>query len=384
MDSSKWSRAEPAGKRAHLKALDALRGVCAFLVVLGHSRNLFHLAENSPKGGVGWEEIALVPTAFAKESVGVFFVLSGFLVGGQILILFQSNRFSWVEFLTKRLARLWVVLIPGLTLTAVADPVAKWLNASAYGIFVNGRGSGVVTGICNVLFLNPQLCSNFGSNDSLWSVSNEFWFYILFSAGMMVIFGVRRGLKVQVCVGVALLVGVIAVYGFYPLLLMLSWLYGVGVSGLVRARPGLLCGRYSVPASLALLAAVFVLSSAAGLNEVVQFGVVGVFASVVIVSIVNRPPAGEGHWFVRWLAWVGSWSYSMYVFHLPIITVVVCYVSLRLHEVSLWIDVLVIYTAAGAAALLTYLLSTITERYTGIARSILSRFFQFARLSRPD
>src|SRR5262249_15962587 len=122
----------------------------------------------------------------------VFFVLSGYLVGGPALLRGLSGRLSAADYFCARAARLYVVLIPALTISFCAYVSAKqslgWevYVASHQGPYGNDRvflaPVGVRAAICNGLFLQTIVCSEFAGNAALWSLSNEFWYYVLFFA----------------------------------------------------------------------------------------------------------------------------------------------------------------------------------------------------------
>ena len=48
------------------------------------------------------------------QAVIIFFALSGYLVGGSVINAIRRSEWSWVRYLTQRLVRLWLVLLPAL------------------------------------------------------------------------------------------------------------------------------------------------------------------------------------------------------------------------------------------------------------------------------
>jgi peptidoglycan/LPS O-acetylase OafA/YrhL len=102
--------------------MDLARGLAVIIVMLGHSRDPFfssfkgHTAAAAPisRMGASHPQITL-----GNEAVMIFFVLSGYLVGGSVLR--TRLRWSWKKYLTMRLTMLWVVLIPALVLTIAID-----------------------------------------------------------------------------------------------------------------------------------------------------------------------------------------------------------------------------------------------------------------------
>jgi peptidoglycan/LPS O-acetylase OafA/YrhL len=101
-------------------ALDAVRGTSALAVCAGHLRNAV-LADYRGVSHPGLFDSAFCAvTGMGHQAVAVFFVLSGYFVGGSTLRR-QRRQFEWVPYFVARIARLWIVLLPCLLLTAVAD-----------------------------------------------------------------------------------------------------------------------------------------------------------------------------------------------------------------------------------------------------------------------
>jgi peptidoglycan/LPS O-acetylase OafA/YrhL len=175
-------------KKSRFIELDILRAIAANLVVIGHLRALLFVDFRSAET----EDFELVHKGFyfisslGHEAVIVFFVLSGFLVGGSII---NTQNFGWRHYLLSRIVRLSIPLIPALLLTVAVDAYiykslpdliqGKYYNAFSSGPSTNYSNS-VSTFFGNVFFLQTILVPPFGSNSPLWSLAYEFWYYILF------------------------------------------------------------------------------------------------------------------------------------------------------------------------------------------------------------
>lgn len=172
--------------------LDFVRGIAAIAVLLSHLRRLFlvdfsEIAQNSNR----LVKLVYFASGFGHFAVMAFFVLSGFLVGGSVLRGRLDNEFNWGLYAINRLTRLWIVLIPALLLGAIWDHAGIRIFGTA-GIYGSLPGdsnrslvavpprlaSGVMLG--NALFLQGISTVTFGSNGPLWSLSYEFWYYVLF------------------------------------------------------------------------------------------------------------------------------------------------------------------------------------------------------------
>ena len=164
--------------------LDRLRMLLAILVVVCHIQYFEELFEKEPIPN-SWMNL---PLLLGHQSVIVFFVLSGYFVGGQAYLRYSKEKFQVFHFVVERLTRLWVVLIPALFLTFTLNQVTCLsFRSSSYctGNIDQGALSISPTDVSslkvllgNVFFLQGIRSPVFGSNLPLWSIAFEFWFYM--------------------------------------------------------------------------------------------------------------------------------------------------------------------------------------------------------------
>jgi len=176
--------------------LDLARGLAAVEVLAFHSYQLMFM-EQLP--GPNYDPaIRLAYSVFwilsghGGDAVLVFFVLSGYLVGGPALVRCFQGKLSAVDYFSARLARLYIVVIPALTISFCAYVSAKQLPgwerfiASHQDLYDSAKvffaPIGPFAAVCNGVFLQTIVCSEFAGNVALWSLSNEFWYYVLFFA----------------------------------------------------------------------------------------------------------------------------------------------------------------------------------------------------------
>jgi peptidoglycan/LPS O-acetylase OafA/YrhL len=171
--------------------LDLIRGLAAVAVLVYHVRYRFFLDYADVPSHDPFTVAGYLVTSFGHDAVMVFFVLSGFLIGSTVVRSFRTDRWTWTEYLTSRIVRLQVVLLPGLLLTLFWDRLGlHWFGARDIytGVMrgytqdffeVSSRLSGGAF-LCNAAFLQDLRCVPYGSNAALWSLSFEFWYYIVF------------------------------------------------------------------------------------------------------------------------------------------------------------------------------------------------------------
>lgn len=186
--------------------LDALRGASAQAVLLGHLYQLFFYGSHEasePSRASTWLHGAIIfLSQNSHNAVMVFFVLSGYLVGGKAILDIISRKFKWSIYFADRLTRLWVVLIPCLFLTYVIDKfsisigngiwiISEWRSMYPFD-WLQGDPWSPIRFASNALFLDRALAPHYGTNLSLWSLTNEFWYYAALPAILLLMRGYRN------------------------------------------------------------------------------------------------------------------------------------------------------------------------------------------------
>lgn len=288
--------------------LEGLRGVAVALVVLFHARLL-----GASGGFIG---------------VDAFYVLSGYLISGSLLgELAATGRLDLVAFCARRARR----ILPAATVGVVAILVAAALVVAPLdlpSVALDGTASALFVG--NLAF--AVRASDYFATQTpspflhYWSLGVEEQFYLLWPLVLLLAFrarSVRRAIMAIAIGSFALGVIVTAVapaWAFY-LLPTRAWQLAVGA----------LVGIYG-PALRARRPAVVDLAGWAGLALLVvgaltldSNGYPGVAALVptagvaaVIATDARRGPARV--LAVAPLRWLGRISYSLYLYHWPIIT----------------------------------------------------------------
>jgi peptidoglycan/LPS O-acetylase OafA/YrhL len=177
-------------KRASVH-LDLIRGVSALAVLLSHVRGLFFVDFPFLANKSLAHRFLYAGTGFGHQAVMIFFVLSGYFIGTSVIDSVTGQRWSWRVYLVNRLTRLQLVLFPALVLGAIWDQIGMRIPQAAYFYYgslykyyapsVPLRSTGPVF-FANLFFLQSIASPVFGSNGPLWSLSYEFWYYILFPA----------------------------------------------------------------------------------------------------------------------------------------------------------------------------------------------------------
>jgi peptidoglycan/LPS O-acetylase OafA/YrhL len=367
-------------------SLDLIRALAACAVMVGHLRALFFV-DFRQLPNKSWPLQALYfLTGFGHQAVIVFFVLSGFLISSTVIRSYVLGKWSWRDYAVNRATRLYVVLIPGLLFGFFWDRLGSWLFATK-GIYaqpLSDLGPAVPLQnltpgnfLGNLSFLQTILCDTFGSNAPLWSLANEFWYYVLFPIALAACLAwVRRSLRVAIPLAcLAIFIG--AFVGRGILIGFLIWLGGCGLVLLyskvqVRSRfaaLGLLC--FTSVLSGVMFAVARVLQRDPLLSDL-EVGFVFTLFLFAVLQIAVRRNASPYSTLVHRFA---GFSYSLYVLHFPFLL----FLRTWLVPVERWQPTpahLLSAASIGAGSLLfAWLVSLVTEAKTDVARAQLNRLF---------
>jgi peptidoglycan/LPS O-acetylase OafA/YrhL len=307
--------------------LDILRGGAAQAVLLGHAYQLFFFGNHAgPESKITMTVHSLIIylSKWSHDAVIVFFVLSGYLVGGRAIEALRAKVFEWPKYLIARLSRLWTVLIPCLILTFILDRISVSLGAGEYvisnwsslflpGWIANGDAWSISRFLGNAFFVVNFLVPQYGTNISLWSLANEFWYYALLPALALLPFGSakQRGLALAViAIFVLILTRVSPIVTLYFLFGFCIWLLGAGAY-FIRPSPTASAAALLIGAS-ALVCADLV---APDIGTYLRDFLTGLITACVIVLSVNLPTLG----LRRPAKFIAGFSYSLYVMHLPVL-----------------------------------------------------------------
>jgi peptidoglycan/LPS O-acetylase OafA/YrhL len=297
-------------KLTYLPQLDGLRAVAVMLVIIFHSR-----PEWLPGGFIG---------------VDVFFFLSGFLITQIVVKSLESSRFSYLDFIAGRIRRLfpaYVAMVCGCLLVA---PL----------ILLPGEFERLAeTALASLLFLsNVFFYQNLGYFDAAaeqqlllhtWSLAVEWQFYLVFPLVLWVGFRLNgRALPVLILLGVASLILNLALtpenarFTFFMLPARAWELIAGGLLGLAYMN-GKLIGVereiFSV-AGLALLAVALVYFDS-NTPFPGSAAIVPILATGLIVFNTVRGESGllTKVLSYRVLVLIGQMSYSLYLWHWPVL-----------------------------------------------------------------
>lgn len=329
--------------------MDAIRGMAAIAVMLGHSRELFFesfnghtaaTATTAVSGMAAPHHTANEQITIGNEAVMIFFVLSGYLVGGSVLRAFQRNNWSWKEYLVRRLTRLWMVLLPALVLTVVLDHAGLKLFPEATSIYHGPPGQaevrpnlihtltpGIIAG--NAVFLQDIVVPTPGTNIALWSLSNEFWYYMIFP--LLVIVFWRASTQKARLLSAFLAIALLYFIGAGEAILFPTWLFGAAIA----VTPPKLSERASwwvMAGLMVLLLPVMFVVRRLPIDLHLAQTCIALYFGTLLYAVVNRSRPARHGIYQHVASVLSDLSYPLYLVHLPILVLLCAAINRPWHQ----------------------------------------------------
>jgi peptidoglycan/LPS O-acetylase OafA/YrhL len=312
--------------------LDLLRGLAALEVFVGHCRTLFFVSVGEVTHLNLFTKGLYLLTSFGHQSVIIFFVLSGFLVSSSIFKAYRENRWSWRIYLVNRLSRLEVVLLPALILCFLLDTLGIYLFGEGGVYSGNGFGSNLIAFsvndrlsfrifLGNILFLQNISVPTFGSNSPLWSLTHEFWYYILFPLFFELIstqftFNLKNCLRVGF--GFLVMLGL----GLSRSLAFLIWLMGslINLLPLLPILSSRQVWRGAIVIFSSFLFGCIILTRFLARFELVSDFLIGIASSLLVYILLHdQISTDESTIYARFSRSLAGFSYTLYLVHLPLL-----------------------------------------------------------------
>jgi peptidoglycan/LPS O-acetylase OafA/YrhL len=303
--------------RLRFRALDGWRGVCAVLVAL------FHLPVKSTITGLPFFTNAWLFVDF-------FFVLSGFVIahayGGRV-----ADASDAAVFAVKRIGRLWPLHVAVLA-CMVAMEFARFTLLGWYGAVNRAPFTGgssiplIVQNLFLVQAVRPEPMMSW--NAPSWSISVEFWAYVLFA--IVALASARRAaaLKAIIAIGAGVVVwrcsndgmDVVAWLGFF------RCFFGFFTGQLLYqlfARPRSLAWQRRWSAGGATILELFGIACVVAFVSLVHRSDASIAAPLLFAAVIYvfAPERGAVSRLMRTRVFdrLGRFSYSIYMVHMLVI-----------------------------------------------------------------
>ena len=288
--------------------IDTLRGVSVISVVIYHFNNLIF-----PNGYVG---------------VDLFFVISGFVITKSILGKIEKKKFSFIDFYIKRARRILPAFLLVLLITLIASSFVL-LTAD-----LKRYTESLITSLSFVSNFYFWLTGGyFSTNDQLkpllhlWSLSVEEQFYLIFP--LLVFFSFKFFKKLKFFIFIVLITSIVsfslnflflkntdAVFFLFPARI---WEFGIGI--LFALLPSLKIKNVILEAIYLSIAIFLIMFNFFYIIEFLPDATLMCLGlGLILFKPVNERNILSNIFQLKPLIFIGLISYSLYLWHWPIIS----------------------------------------------------------------
>ena len=305
--------------KTRISELDGLRGIAILLVLVFHftprTGPLFFLAHAFQFGWTG---------------VDLFFVLSGYLITG-ILVDSVGHHAYYRNFIVRRCLRIFPLYYVSLVICCI---LTYFPNAPRWGEFLRAGGWWYATYLGNVRVFMDAAWPGLAILTPLWSLQVEEQFYLSFPLLVWVLKRktLAKVLAISVVAALALRIALTLAmpgnaFGVYTL--MPCRLDPLAMGGLIaiaqREWPHRLQSRWigwmTLLSAVAFAAVVLHYSNSdpwpAGMRTIGYTALDLTFAGILVMLMAWRQPFLLRLCRLRFLCWLGTVSYGLYLLHVP-------------------------------------------------------------------
>ena len=380
--------------RSLISFLDFSRWAAAAIVLISHLRNPLFISY----GSINPEDLNIVIqgwyfiTGWAGEAVIIFFVLSGLLVGASGFEKINSGTFSTSNYLIDRFSRLYVAFFPALIVSFFLDylgstffsDVGFWdhshpmINEKIDSAPFEAKLT-IVNFAANFFMLQHFFFDTLGSNSPLWTISAEFWFYIVFSGFALLRIGQSRTVTISL-----FFVFLIFIYFFNIDFIRLFgyWLIGVFAGTMKPAINIKPIYAFLVVLSSLIFSRFFISSSSSMIDLTATNYFVAMSYGLLILSVRNKDILFFRK-FAKINKFLASFSFSLYLLHFPLML----FLLSALNQFQFFSEIAVGFSPTSQKGIILYVLlifiiclisyffSLFTEKKTFIVRNWMKSFF---------
>lgn len=317
--------------------LDFARGSAALIVLFAHIQqvliNPYWYPHQSIDAPVHW----VLYRHIGSFGVMVFFALSGFLIFLSIFNNLEKSEwgtFDARKFLISRLVRLYPPLLFSLVVCIASIAIVSAFGLTSKEAFTTGNELYLARNhiafnaseyLGSIFFLN-NMVTGFSSpvvNGPLWSLAQEFWFYMVAATFTLAWFS--RWALIPVFFVASFLVIYANSFWYYGFLVwsfgaLSGWLFLVGGKKVMVLLNMVLV-------TISLLVWLYALSSSVGdyyfnNRQKFAFGVFVAMSLPLILRLVSRKSRCLGGFISTFVRNASKYAYTLYLIHFPILIVV--------------------------------------------------------------
>lgn len=344
--------------KVHYYWLDALRFIAAFMVILSHGRNTFFPAY-ADLPATQHNVFTMAFTMFCRmghEAVIVFFVLSGFLVGGRGFEKIIGGTMNVGSYAIDRFARITPPLLAAIMFYFVTSCA------------IPGTPFSWVTAIGNLFSLQGIFCESLVS--PFWSLSYEVWFYIVLGALAVLLMAKKDG---KIIMGLIAFVAATSVFVLgLKMHYLLIWMMGA-VAYLARPQKK---NKWVLLLSIVGLFAAILYWQLSKDTKSIDFSVEGtnkelieVIMSLMVCLLIQQvilfePKKSVPKWIERKIGGMAKFSYTLYLSHRIVFLWIVAFIWPKDSCQFTFSGIIQFTTIIVITLFICWLLYLISERYS--------------------
>lgn len=353
--------------KKHYYWIDLLRFFCALLVVLAHYRGNFFVEYGllpATQKNI-YTQLLFLFTRLGEEPVLVFFVLSGFLVGGKVFERILNNEIDAKSYFIDRSVRILLPLLASVLFVLLIDLITKTPIP-----FKDMIGS---------IFSLQGIITTTNYNPPLWSLSYEVWFYILLGCVMM---SCRNTQKKSLF---PLFIFSICLYVFIKLNTIYLLILFMGTLGYFLPRQHIKFLKKKILFLIALLLLSFILlqlTSATrsltlptyiSINREAAMIFLALIATLLVSHLIAAPPKRKIGIAVDTISSkLSGFSYTLYLTHYPLMGLLSYWGFQKSTQVNA-VSVGKYFFAVLISLVVAHLISMISEKQTSQVKSYLKK-----------
>ncbi len=284
--------------------LDFIRIAAALLVLYGHAVIIFFGNVNrNPFDVSNMKHFAVV----------LFFVLSGYVIGYTT----KSKNRGLIQFAVARLSRLYSMVFPALIISFLIECTIIYYTSSNFNLELLS----IVRYIVAALFMNEFWLFNSAPriNGVLWSVSFEFFFYLIFA----VCFFTKGKAKKVIYTGLACLFAGPKILLMFPIWISgyLAFIYNDRLKKyknyflfFIFLISTYISYIYLRPFPYLLGIKPFYFA-----NQFLTDTISGILFSLTIILLPEKKSLNISDWFIKQFRKIADYTFPIYVFHFPLL-----------------------------------------------------------------
>lgn len=304
--------------RLDIAYLDLVRSAAALLVVLGHAR--LHAFGNIKSKDLAHDWLGhgiVLISNYAHPAVIIFFVVSGYLVGGKLINARGVGAEFAKSYAADRMSRIYTVSIPAITISYLLAVTLNQVLGQSFTLLSRTCEPSIFDLFGTTLFIHKGFWEGKACNGPFWSLIYEVFYYVWFATLALALWASNPQTRRKAW----MMFFALGVYGaFEPQGKMLAyssiWLFGACIA-YKGTRQYVVLGAATAGIIAVMGLYAFVWHDDDPIRDVVV--AILMAGSLLVVRALSRRGITVPVAIARIFAGTAAISYSTYLFHAPLL-----------------------------------------------------------------